>query len=129
MTITVDSSPLREAVREHFARVADDAATEMLADMERDAPRLTGAMTQTIEVEEHDSDTSITRVIRAPAEYASWQDEGVEGPILPVRAKALRFVAKDGSVVFVKSTRGVPATHWWSEKIARWGEYVAKAMN
>lgn len=128
MPVTIDSSPLREAVRDHFAKVADDAAQDMLGDMERDAPRDTGAMTQTIEIEEHDTETSITRLIRAPVEYASYQDQGVEGPILPVRAKALRFTAKDGTVVIVASTKGVPATHWWSEKIAKWSDYVARAM-
>jgi len=128
MAVKVDPRGLQDAVRELFARRADDAVLAMLLDMEKDAPRRTGSMVNDITITENDSPTTIARHLRAPAEYASYQDEGVPGPILPVRVKALRFVASDGSEVFVKSTSGVPRTDWWTSKVTRWREYVARVI-
>jgi hypothetical protein len=133
MTVTADATGFKDDLREHFGRVLDDATQEMLGDMENDAPRDTGAMTQTITVEDSDSGDVLARTITAPQEYSSFQDTGTgiwigEGRIYPVNAKALRFTAKDGSVVIVKSVAGTPPTHWWSAKLERWSDYLARAL-
>lgn len=127
MTITVDTTGMRDAIRQRYTEVVVDAFQAMLLDMERDAPRDTGAMTQTMTIDANDGDTNVARTIHAPQEYSSYQDEGT-GPIYPVNAKALRFVAKDGTVVFVKSTRGVPRTGWFSDPTGRLEDYLRGAM-
>lgn len=128
MTITVDATGMRDAVAQRYREVVDDGFQAMLVDIERDAPRDTGAMTQTMTIEANDSETNAQRTIHAPQEYSSYQDVGVEGPIVPVNAKALRFVAKDGTVVFVKSTKGVPRTGWFSDPTGRFEDYLRGAM-
>jgi hypothetical protein len=125
--IDVDLSPMADAVRERYGQVIDDATQAMLLDMEENAPRDTGAMTQTITIDENDSDALLVRTLHAPQEYSSWQDEGT-GYIYPVNAKVLHFIAKDGTEVFAKFTRGVPSTGWWSEPTARFGDFLEAAM-
>lgn len=127
MTVAIDATGMRDAVRSYYREVVDRATETMLADMERDAPRDTGNMTQTVELDERDTDERIVNLIRFPAEYASYQDEGVPGPIYPRNAKVLHFFLKDGTEVFVKSTRGVPRTGWFSDKFANWTDYLAAA--
>lgn len=134
MTVTADSTAFLADIREHFAEVLDSATTDLLADMERDAPRDTGAMTQTIEVAESDSGDVLARTITAPAEYASYQDTGtgIYGPtgarIYPKTARFLVFTTKDGTKVFARSVAGTPRTGWWSDKLANWSDYLARAM-
>lgn len=136
MTVTVDISGLRQAVIDRNTQVADDAVQAMFLDMEANAPRDTGAMTQTMTVEVTDSgDRHIGRHIAAPAEYASYQDEGTgvygpEGtPIVPTNGKVLAFYwRKTGKVEFRASVLGSPATHWWSDRVSRWADYVAEAQ-
>lgn len=131
MSVLVDSSALRDAVRQRAAERADDALQAMLLDMERNAPRDSGAMVNDITIDEADTDTRIVRRVRAPREYSSYQDEGtgIYGPrgqrIEPVRAKALSFVTKDGTRVTVKSVAGTPRTGWFSDVMARWSDYLS----
>lgn len=129
----VDVSRAQTVLRDAYARVLDDGFQAMLLDMEANAPRDTGLMTQSIELSEADGETQIERTIRAPQEYSSYQDSGTgvyagEGRIYPVTAKALRFVAKDGTVVFVKSVAGTPRTGWWTDTVAKLGDYLRSAM-
>lgn len=135
MTVVVDISGMRQSVIDRYTQVADDAVQAMFLDMENNAPRDTGEMTQTMTVEVDDSDRRIGRRIAAPAEHSSYQDEGtgIYGPagtpIVPVSAKVLKFYwKKSGKVEFRASVLGSPATHWWSERVARWADYVAEAM-
>lgn len=134
MTVEVDASGLREAVHQRYTEVVDNAFQAMLVDMEAGAPRDTGLMTQSIEIAEDDGDSLIRRTIHAPQEYSSYQDEGTgiygpEGtPIVPVNAKVLHFVAKDGTEFFVRSVKGTPRTGWWSDTVAKLEDYLAAAM-
>lgn len=132
MTVTVNDSA-REKVADAWGQVADDGFQAMLADMEADAPRDTGAMTQTLEVTADDGLTAVARKIHAPQGYSSFQDKGTgvyigEGRIYPRTAKVLRWVAKDGTVIYRRSVKGTPPTRWWSDKIAKLGDYLRAAM-
>ncbi len=66
----------------------------------------TGAMRQSVRSEKvrHDNDR-ITYQIGSPLPYAIYQHEGVRGPVLPRRAKVLRFKV-GGKTVYAKRTRG-----------------------
>lgn len=134
MTVTIDSTGLRERVIQRMNEVADDAVQAMFLEMDRDGPRDTGEMLNSLDVTntENGEGGRIGRHVACPVEYASFQDEGTgvygpEGtPIVPTTASVLVFYwAKTGRTMFLPSVQGSPATHWWSEKIARWGEYVA----
>lgn len=133
MTVIVDLSGALDKYRARASQVMDDAFQALLVDMEADAPRDTGLMTQSIEITTSDEDTRLARTIHAPQEYSSYQDEGtgIYGPsgqpIVPVSAKVLHFVAKDGTEVFVRSVKGSPRTGWWSDKVARLGDYLQTA--
>lgn len=128
MTVAVaDLSGAREIIAQRFGQLADDGFQALLVDMEADAPRDTGAMTQTITVAEADTESTAVRTIHAPQEYSSYQDEGV-GPIYASPGKTLHFFLKDGTEVFVKSTKGVPRTGWWSDKVANLLDYLRGAM-
>lgn len=51
--------------------------------------------------------------VGSPLHYAIYQEEGVAGPVYPVRAKVLRFRSKQtGQIVFARSTRGFPGAHY-----------------
>lgn len=52
------------------------------------------------------------------APYAGWQEEGVKGPIVPKKAKALRFKPKGSSVfIFRKSVKGFPGAHFMRDAL------------
>ncbi len=134
MTVTADTTECRADLRAHFMRVADDATQAMFLDMADKAPRDTGEMTNTLTVDNEDSDTLIARRVGAPVEYASWQNEGTGiyaggGRIYPTNAKALHFYwRKMGVTVTFASVAGTPATHWWDNAIAKWPDFVAAAL-
>jgi hypothetical protein len=53
--------------------------------------------------------------VGSPLRYMDYQEFGT-GPIYPVRAKALRFMPKGGTVyVFARRTKGVPAGRFMRE--------------
>lgn len=66
-----------------------------------------GTLRQSIRTEKirHD-DRRITYQIGSPLPYAIYQHEGVAGPVLPRRAKVLRFNLADGTEVYARSTKG-----------------------
>lgn len=132
MTVTVEVEPMRAAVRDYYSTRVADAVQAMLADMEQNAPRDTGAMTQTVEITDADNDTTIARHLHFPQEYSSWQDEGTgeyagQGRIYPTTAKVLHFFLKDGTEVFVRSVKGTPRTGWFTDTFARWLDFLAAA--
>lgn len=57
---------------------------------------------------------------RAEVFYAIFQHEG-HGVIRPVRAKALRWVTKEGVVVFAQRVRAMPANPWMHRAFIRLG--------
>lgn len=56
-----------------------------------------------------------TYEVGSPLKYLDWQEDGTK-PIVPVRAKVLRFKPKGSGVfIFAMRTRGVPAGHFMKE--------------
>lgn len=49
--------------------------------------------------------------------YAIYQHDGTDGPILPRRAKVLRFQGKNGSFVFPKQVRGVTGSPFLTDAL------------
>lgn len=132
MSVVVDIEPLKDAIRQRAAQLADDAVQAMFLDMEANGPRSDEDhehMTSMLEVtESEDGDMLITRTVRSPAEYSSYVDEGtpphrIEGNPL------LAFTARDGSRVIVRYVNhpGTERTGWWTDTLAKWSEYVAQA--
>lgn len=134
MTIAVDVGPLVDLVRETYSRVADDACQSMLLDMNANGPRSDRSdhehMVDRVELTgSEDSDTTISRTIHSPADYSSYVDEGTE----PHRIEGhplLAFTAKDGTRVVVRYVNhpGTARTGWWSDTVARYGDYLRQAM-
>lgn len=125
---TVDTTAAKAIVRDRYARLADEAFQAMLLEMEANAPRDQGTMTQTITLQAENGDDRITRSIHAPQEYSSYQDEGT-GPIYASPGHVLHFFLKDGTEVFARSTRGVPRTGWWTDVVSRLGDFLAAALH
>jgi HK97 gp10 family phage protein len=78
------------------------------------APRGTGNLSRNIKYEVA-NDGSQARVYNE-LEYAAYQEEGTgiygkyKTPVVPRRAKYLRFKSKTGQIVYAKSVRGVKPT-------------------
>lgn len=136
MTVIVDASGLEAKIREFYGEVADRAVLDMIDEMQATAPRDTGEMASSVYVADRpDSGDQIVRVVRAPAEWSSYQEEGTgiygpQGtPIVPVNAKVLVFYWKQtGRIEFRKSVLGSPATHWWSNVIEKWADWLQGAL-
>lgn len=67
-----------------------------------------GALYNSIQVERlPDTMTRVKFAVGSPLKYAIYQEMGVPGPVLPKRAKVLRFQPKGSSTfVFARSTKG-----------------------
>ena len=128
--ITVDATGLRDAVRQRYVEVMDDAFQALLVDLEETAPRDTGAMAEAITLSaSDDGDTLLTRTIVSPAEYSSFVDEGtaphrIEGNPL------LSFVGRDGTRVTVHFVDhpGTQRTGFWTDKVNDLQSYLLAAM-
>jgi hypothetical protein len=101
----------REAVRRAANRTNTRARDAITA-----AGRVgTGEMRDKMTSEESPRSTPMRPVYRvySAVRWAGWQEWGVQGPIYPVRAKALRFKPKgSASFVFAKFVRGFPGAHF-----------------
>lgn len=67
--------------------------------------------------------------VGSPSKIFEWQDQGVEGPIVPKKAKVLRFQPKGRSFyVYAMSTKGIPAGHFMRTafKQLRTEDFIAK---
>lgn len=58
--------------------------------------------------------------VGSPLHYAKFQEEGVRGPVLPVRAKVLRFKPKGSTqFVFARRTKGFPGAFFLRDALRR----------
>jgi hypothetical protein len=131
--IDVDLSPMRDAVREHYAQVVDDGFQALMVDMNENGPRSDVAHDHMIDLVEltasEDGDTLISRTIHSPADYSSFVDSGTE----PHRIDGnplLAFTAADGTRVIVRYVNhpGTARTGWWSDRTANLLDYLSSAM-
>lgn len=135
-SVDVDTTGLETFVRNFYNGVGNDATEAMLDEWrsDPDVPKDTGEMVDTMTVEQtEDSGPVLEWTIRAPAEHASWQEEGTgiygpeAAPIFPTSSKVLVFYwKKTGRVMFLPSVLGTPATHWFSRIRDRWPEFVER---
>ena len=93
-----------QAVWRASGRVRDRAKMNV-----RNAPRVdTGAMMNSIVGRRlRGGKAGVWYEVGSALPYAIYQHEGTTGPIVPRRAKVLRFKGSGGSFVFTKSVRGV----------------------
>ena len=103
-------------------RYRDVAAPVILAIMRNESPIDTGVLRQ-----QHSIDPGIRKVgggyvirFRASPYWGVLVGLG-HGVIRPVRAKALRFVTKQGKVVFARKVRAVPGNPWMYRAFVRAG--------
>lgn len=89
----------------------------------------TGALRQSIITQlVEKTPSSITYAIGSPLPYAIYQELGVAGPVLPRRAKVLRFKPKgSGQFVYARSTKGFKGAHYLTRALlalgpADWGQ-------
>jgi hypothetical protein len=68
------------------------------------------------------SDGQLTITIGAHSHYIEFGNDPGGGVIYPRRAKALRFKAKDGSIVFAKYVLAARPQHLFGEIIRQWCE-------
>jgi hypothetical protein len=91
-------------------RLAYNAARSTQARLRRTAPKKTGALAASFFITKIKHGSVSAYSIHTALDYANYQNKGT-GPIHAKPGGVLRFEA-GGSIVFAKSTRGVPATHF-----------------
>lgn len=92
-----------------------------------------------IEVYAGQFETELARVASLASEVSNtannkgfayyWAVDKGRGPIRPVNAKALRFFARDGQVVFAKSAKSAPAQHLTEQSLANLMPNAIMAVN
>lgn len=108
-----DSGMLGRAAARGAGRLRDNAKRNVTTAGRVD----TGALRQSIRAEKIRQDTkAITYAVGSPLKYAIYQHEGVKGPVLPRRAKALRFKV-GGQTVFAKRTKGFPGAPFLTDAL------------
>jgi hypothetical protein len=119
-----------EALKDDLAReYRDQTCPIILAMMRNECPVDTGVLRQ-----QHSIDTGLRKVnggylirFRATPYWGVFVSEG-HGVIRPVRAKALRFVTKQGKVVFTRKVRAVGPNPWMYRTFVRAGLSNAKRV-
>lgn len=91
-------------------QVAGKAAQHIQSRARRFAPKDTGALAASIFVVKVSGGVKTTYKVGTDLHYARYQEKGT-GPIFAKPGGVLRFKA-GGKIIFAKSTRGVPATHF-----------------
>jgi hypothetical protein len=135
--VTVDTRGFEELLLAFYNGVCDDAIEEMFNEWRtapiEQVPYETGAMTQTMTFDRTDETPPVLeRLIIAPQDYSSYQEEGTgeyigAGRIYPTTAKVLVFYwKKTGRVMFLPSVAGTPPTYWFSRVRDRWPEFVER---
>jgi hypothetical protein len=110
-------------------------ADEFVATCRTFAPRRTGALAESIEVDSVTRGTGgVTARIVVGAPYASFQNYGTGiygpngSPIYPRSGKVLVFdSAILGGLVFVRWVRGTEPTHFWERTLEQWSDIIARA--
>lgn len=133
---------LREIVEEYASAVCLQAAEALLDDATEDAPEDTGDLKRSRfgpEVKQV-SDTHFTATLGFAEDYATFTDEGTDGPypIRAVNAEYLRFTWPDGpdelrsadGFFYFKEVfhPGIKGTFWFTEAVERWVDYVQDAV-
>jgi hypothetical protein len=105
------------AVNRGAAFVRDTAKREITAQGRVD----TGKLRQSIEsTRVRETPTSVVYEVGSRLAYAILQHEGTRGPIVPRRAKVLRFKPKGGSAfVFAHKVRGVTPSKFLTKALTR----------
>jgi hypothetical protein len=132
--MTVDVSGFTDLVVGFYNELCDDTCEAMFDEMRQSpsTPKDTGQMVANLNFQVTESAPPVLeRIMRAPEEYSSFQDEGTgvygpEGtPIYPTHGKVLVFYwKKTGRVMFLPSVLGTPATGWWTNVVTLWPEYL-----
>jgi RNase P/RNase MRP subunit p29 len=124
ITGTVDQSGLRsflegdvaKAVQNAAGKVRDQAKAEITSAGLVDTGTMRNAtVAEAVTVE---GNKVVGRVV-TNTDYAIYQHEGTRTPIVPRRARVLRFTAKGGGVVFRPKVRGVKATPFLTRALSR----------
>jgi hypothetical protein len=123
VAVTVRADALVRGVEELGMRLADRMNEEIVSELRNNASRRTGAMADSVEVEDGPSlsGTVVASKIIVGVEYGIYQDQGTgiygpEGhPIEPRSAKVLRFDSAVLGIVFARSVRGSEPTRWWTK--------------
>lgn len=140
MAVTVDLTAGRELIRQRYIEVVDQAFVALTDDLRANGPRsdehvasasAPDHMVDIIDlIAAEDGETRIGRTIRSPADYSSFVDEGTEPHRIDGRP-LLAFTARDGTRVVVRYVNhpGTPRTGWWSDTVAKLGDYLQNAMH
>lgn len=134
MTVVVDFSELRQKVIDRMSTVADDAVQAMILDMNENGPRSEDGsphMVDLVTVSDFTDDApTISRHVVSPAEYSSFVDEGTDPHEIRGNPYLAFFWPKTGKFEVFRSVEhpGTPRTGWWTDTLARWGEFVAAAL-
>lgn len=96
-------------------------AGKLRDDGKRLAPVNTGALRQDIKSYALSaSPVHSTHRVASDMRYSEWQHQGVRGPIVPRRAKVLRFKPKGArTFIFRPRTRGFPGTFFLTRAAAK----------
>lgn len=132
--MSVDLSGLRSEIRRHARALVETAAAEVAEVATAAAPIRTGELRASRLGPDvvDDTDQRIVARVSFHAPQAGWTDEGTRGPyvIRAKNAKVLRFIGRDGEVVFRRFVThpGIRAQHWFAQPMqGRWDEALARA--
>lgn len=139
----VNTSGLEDKVRVRAVDRMEAASDELRREIEHDAPRDTGALSVAPVTSTSHSERQVVSRVRVDRDSPSGfdvaraQDEGTgeyadppRGRIYPRNGKYLVFFwSKIGRVVFAKSVAGTPATHFFSNAVARWKDLLGDAYS
>lgn len=136
-----DTRELERNLRERARTRQIIAGDEVRRMAEHDAPRDTGQLSGDMRTEISEDDSSITvklitnRLTPDGRDIAKWQDEGTgvyigRGRIYPRTpgGRLTFFWPKIGRVVSFKSVAGTPPTHFFTNAVARWREFLEEAF-
>lgn len=135
----VNTSGLEEKVRVRAAEKMTAASDEMRRQIEHDAPRDTGQLSvapvtsTTVSDRQIVSHVTVNRESPSGFDIATAQEEGTgiyagRGRIYPTNHKYLKFYwSKFGVTIYAKSVAGSPATHFFSNAVAKWKDLLSEA--
>lgn len=122
MATVTANEPAAAAFRDELAqRYRDVTGPIILAMMRNECPVDTGVLRQQHSIDQVRKVTGGYLIrFRASPYWGVFVSEG-HGVIVPVKAKVLRFVTKQGKVVFTRRVRAVAANPWMYRALLRAG--------
>lgn len=122
--LTLDPEAVERVVgRLNEDYIRDEIAPQLVKDVRGNISQkgrvASGKMLNSVQAAPLETKTGeVTVTVFSNVEYTMFQEEGVRGPVLPVRAKVLRFKpAGSASFVFAKSTSGFSGMHAFSRAL------------